>query len=140
MKNSTRITLILGVLSILLLPFVKFRLGLSNYNFALISSCQSSFSLLGSFLGIWVLVKICLRKVSLPYQETLLIILGAFLSLVSFAMGRYGAMLLFWLPAVILGSLSYQVFMSFLDKIGDLLNKKTQDIRKEVEKRDKLNR
>lgn len=137
MNKSTKLTLILGFLAILFLPLVNLKVNREIS--VLISFFQSSSALIGSFLGIWIIVKVCLRKTRLSAKETLFVLLGTFLALSGFALGRYGLMLIFWLPGMIASAIGYQIFTSFLGKMGNLLNTKMNEkikaVEKEVEKK-----
>lgn len=132
MNRSTRLTLILGFLAILFLPLVNLKVNREIS--VLISFFQSSPALIGSFLGIWIIVKVCLRKTHFSAKETLFLLLGTILALSGFALGRYGLMLIFWLPGMIASAIGYQTFTSFLDKMGNLLRPKMIEKIKAVEK------
>lgn len=130
MNKSTKLTLVLGFLAILFLPL--FHLGFKGETLVLTSWLQSSFAIIGSFLGIWIIVKLCFRKIHLSAKEMLLLLGGTFLALLGFAFGRYGLMLIFWLPSVIFAAISYQTMTSFFDRISGLLNKKVKTVEKAI--------
>ncbi len=135
MRFKVLIVAILGMLGLILLAISSFE---STYS-SLLSLASSIFSLFGSFFGIWYLVSLAFKNIQLTLKEKLVLIIATLSTLLFFALGRYGFMIIFWLPGVLVSIISLRILFSVLHKTSGVVTSSLQDkIRKmegEVEKR-----
>lgn len=125
MNKRVSITVVIGILSLVLLFLSKLSV--------VFGWLSSSLSLLGAFLGIWFTFSFLFKSLSLSKKEKIYLLLGMFLALISFALGRYGMMLLYWLPAMVFGSIFYRVLGVVINKTFKLVNNPLNDKIKEME-------
>lgn len=138
MNRSVKITLILGILAIVLVPLT--RLGFEGEMAVWLYFSHGLFAILASFLGIWYSVALAFRDLHLSKKETFLLLLATLLSLISFGLIKtFGVMVIFWLPGAVLGAIQVRAIIkggSWLSRsLKSELEKKTGEIERELERK-----
>ena len=106
-------TLVFGVLSLILL-------SLSGINIWL-GFLSTIVALLGSFMGIWLLFSLLFKSLILIKEEKLYLLIGIVGSLIAFGLGKYGFILVFWLPGTLIGIFSLRSLIWILNKSSNLV-------------------
>ena len=122
MKLRVLFTFILGVMGIFFLLLSKIEVLI--FPTSLISSFAG---VIGSFWGIWNFVSLLFKNISLTSKEKLYLAVGTFLSLLSFALGRYGMMIVFWLPGTLVSIIILKVIQNTLNKTTTSIMNPLQD-------------
>jgi len=104
-------TFILGVVGLTLLLISRF--------FDTLPVFSTSLALIGSFWGLWNLISLLFKNITLSSRGKAFLIMGTALSLVSFLLDDYGDMVVFWLPGALVSLLSLRITINILNKIAN---------------------
>lgn len=121
-KLKVVLVLILGIVSVCFLLLSKIEGLGAHASFAALFA-----GVIGSFWGIWTLISALFKTISLTSKEKLTLAIGILLSVLSFALSRYGTMVV-WLPVTTIGIVGLKFNQYILGKVTtratDLLQKK----------------
>ncbi len=107
-------------------------------SFPVISLISMSLALIGSFLGLWNLISLLFKNLTLSSKDKTFLIIGLILSLVSFSFARYGFIIIFWLPGAIVSLVVLRLIINSLNKAtGSVINPLQNKINQMEEQIDK---
>jgi hypothetical protein len=122
MNPKSSATFILGVVGTVFLFISKI-----NGYFALFSYISTASTLIGSLLGLWFVISLIFKNITLSSRDKNLLLIGTIICLVSYSLGRFGIFIIFWLPTAILCLIAFKVFINSLNKVTSSIMNPLQD-------------
>lgn len=133
MSSEALVTLILGIVGLLFLLVSKVSVSPPWISFL-----STTGSLIGSFYGLWNVVSLLFKNLTLSSKEKVFLIVGTILSLVSFSFGKYGTMIVFWLPGAIVSFATLRILMNVFNNttssVMNPLQTKITQLEEQIEK------